>query len=231
MADNTEQGRELHREFVGMLFALAIAQVAVQSADVINHDLDAWIKAPALSHLLLAAIVIATSWVGWGRSGHSLSPVRHVFTKDFVELLIDVGLVGVYFFIVQGAEKVVIVDGAETIQASAAHEALWVMVMFAMYLLWDIFTKWGLWKDLGQKIWGSILCAGLAWWAFCAIQGLRGTVPVLWGDLSLLCLVLLFRATKLRDLFQHTRGTWAGIICLTIAWGASTLVAVRTSIP
>src|SRR5688572_21045858 len=68
MSDATPRGQTLHREFVGMLFALAIAEVAVRSGEIVNSDLSALTKAPALSHLLLAAMVIATSWVGWGWS-------------------------------------------------------------------------------------------------------------------------------------------------------------------
>src|SRR5262245_47372300 len=77
-----EHGRTLHREFVGMLFALALAQVAVEGAVVMNSGLDVWTKAPAVSHLLLALVVISTSWVGWGRSTYSLSPVKNVFSGD-----------------------------------------------------------------------------------------------------------------------------------------------------
>lgn len=62
-----DRGITLHREFVGMLFALAIAEVAVRSSDIVNSDLDGWAKAPAITHLILATMVIATSWVGWGR--------------------------------------------------------------------------------------------------------------------------------------------------------------------
>src|SRR5436190_18185099 len=93
--EDTERGKALHREFVGMLFALAVAQVAVEAAVIVNSAAPTPTKAPALMHLILALLVIATSWVGWGRSDYSLSPVKSVFSGHFVELLIDVWLVGV----------------------------------------------------------------------------------------------------------------------------------------
>lgn len=225
MTDSTVRGQTLHREFVGMLFALAIAEVAVRSGEIVNSDLDGWTKAPALTHLVLAAMVIATSWVGWGWSKHSLSNVRHVFTKDFVELALDVWLVGVYFFIVQGAERVVDVQGTRTIQGSIAVEALWVMVMFGTYVIWDAWTKWGQWRVLAQRGWASLACAGLAVWTFFALRHLPGIGPVVWGDLSLLAILLLFRAMKIHDFSDHTRRSWALIGVLMLLWAGSALAS------
>lgn len=113
---NDRRGQELHREFVGMLFALAIAEVAVRSGEIVNSGSDVRTMMPALSHLILAGTVIATSWVGWGISKYSLSDVKGVFTKDFVELLLDVWLVVIYFFIVHGTERFVDVNGTKTIR-------------------------------------------------------------------------------------------------------------------
>ena len=63
-----QQGRDLHRDFVGMLFALAIAEVAVQASGVVNSGADLRDAIAAYSHLILAAVTIAASWVGWGQS-------------------------------------------------------------------------------------------------------------------------------------------------------------------
>jgi hypothetical protein len=229
MTDATEdaaRGQTLHREFVGMLFALAIAEVAVRSGAIINSDLDSWTKAPALSHLFLASMVIATSWVGWGWSKHSLSNVRHVFTKDFVELALDVWLVGVYFFIVQGAETIADVQGGTTIQGSVEVEALWIMVMFGTYVIWDVWTKWGKWPAFAQRAWASIMCAGFAAWTFFQLRELRGIEPVVLGDVSLLAIVFLFRAMKIHDFTEHTRRSWALIAALLILWIVTTRSAL-----
>lgn len=226
-----KNGRELHREFVGMLFALAIAEVAIRSAEVVNNGLSFWTKAPALSHLILAGMVIATSWVGWGRSRYSQSDVIHPFTKDFVELLLDVWLVVIYFFIVYGTERLVEVNGARTIQASIRVEALWILVMFVTYVLWDLVSKWGKWSDLAQRVWASILCAVLAVWTFWSLQELQGTVPVMLGDLCLLILVLLFRAMKNDNLTAHTISSWVRMVVLAVFWLASARAASYMAIP
>lgn len=219
MSDTSDEpGRTLHREFVGMLFALAIAEVAIRSGEIVNSGLGFGIKAPALAHLFLSGTVIAASWVGWGWSKYSLSNVRHVFTRDFVELAMDVWLVAVYFFIVQGAERVVEVNGTKTIEASMKAEALWILVMFATYVSWDVLTKWRQGSALIQRGWASIVCALLSVWSFWSLQALQGTMPVVLGDLSLLMIVLLFRAMKIHDLSAHTKSSWARIIVLAATW-------------
>ena len=104
-ADSAEaRGRELHREFVGMLFALAIAQVAVKGSEIVNSSVPTAQTIPSWTHLTLASSLIACSWVGWGLSDFSLSKVRNVFTKDFWELAVDLWLVMAYFFVVNGVE-------------------------------------------------------------------------------------------------------------------------------
>jgi hypothetical protein len=60
-------GRQLHREFVGMLFALAIAAGAEELIDVFRSGVAwRWQTLPSYFHLFLATMVIATSWVGLG---------------------------------------------------------------------------------------------------------------------------------------------------------------------
>lgn len=226
-----ERGRTLHREFVGMLFALAIAEVAVRSGEIVNSGLDMSTQAPALSHLFLAGAVIATSWVGWGWSKYGLSNVTHVFTRDFVELALDVWLVAVYFFIVQGAERLVEVNDITTIQPSITVESLWILVMFGTYVAWDLWTKGRRWGQLLQRGWATIVCASLAAWTFWSLRGLHGTVPVVLGDLCLLMLVVLFRAMKLQNFSDHTRSSWAWIVVLAVLWLVFARAASYVAIP
>lgn len=131
---------KLRHEFVGMMFALAIGEVGVQTAVLVRSK--NWVHfLPAYSHLLLATVVIAASWVGW-----TLSPapgarrdVRSIFKRDFLVLLVDVFLVVVYFILV----KTVDFTGEKDIQldASARPETLWILVIFGTYCVWDVLTK------------------------------------------------------------------------------------------
>ena len=198
-------GEVLHREFVGMLFALAIAEVAIEGAGVVNSGVVASVAFPAYSHLFLAIMVIAASWVGWGWSDHSLSNVRNVFTNDFIELLLDVWLVILYFFIVRGAELPVLVNGQQTIIPSSANEAFWIMVVFLTYLVWDVWTKWGKNDDhqrnaLVQRGWASVSCAILSFVCYRYLSAVQGVWRVVVVDVLLLTLVFLFRAMKLHNL-------------------------------
>ena len=138
-----QSGRQLHREFVGMLFALAIAEVAVQASGYSGVDLhDSMV---AYSHLVLAAMTIAASWVGWGHSSYGLSDIRSLFSKDFVLLAVDLWLVVLYFFLARGVEPLTIPPGGGTavVAPSLANEKALMACIFATYVVWDLITKSG----------------------------------------------------------------------------------------
>lgn len=229
-----ERGKELHREFVGMLFALAIAEVAVQASTVVNAGIVFSDALPAYSHLVLAATVIATSWVGWGWSKSGLSRIKTVFSRDFGELLLDVWLVAVYFFIAKGVElSQDNASGKLQIVPSLRNESLWVMTMFITYFVWDLWTK-PIWDRSGrlvlcQRGWASLSCAVLAVVAFVYLP--RATKVDTWsavtGDSSLLLLVFLFRAMKLKNLRDITLRHWCGIAVLMFMFAAALEMAAK----
>lgn len=214
-----KRGKELHREFVGMLFALATAELAIQTATVVNSGLDWRECLPAYFHLALGFAVVATSWVGWGCSKSSLSNINSVFSGDFIELALDVWLVAVYFFVAKGVElPSKDASGNLVVTPSFANEVWWILVIFVTYAVWDVWTKLivGPRKDkktdrllFVQRGWASAACAALAYLAFQFLSTTStpdGTQVIL-GDLSLLSLVFLFRAMKTQNLFQ-LRWNW-----------------------
>lgn len=87
-----------------MLFALAIAEVAVQASTVVTSGLPVSSTTAPYAQLVLAAMMITASWVGWGQSVYSLSNIKSLFTRDFVELAIDLWLVALYFFVARTIE-------------------------------------------------------------------------------------------------------------------------------
>jgi hypothetical protein len=218
-----DRGRTLHREFVGMVFALAIAQVATEGAPIANVSFS-WGIFPAFTHLALATLVITTSWVGWGRSEHSESNIKSVFAWDFVELLVDLWLVSIYFFIVKGVE--ISVTGKDVaVNPSLENEAFWLCVALGTYVAWDVITKWGT-PDLKQRTWASALCAifGFAAYWFLPTGEIEKSRAVL-GDVALAFLLLLFRAMKMGnydDLTWKNR-RWMGCMLLLFALFASSL--------
>ena len=134
------RANQLRHESVGMMFAVAIGEVGVQTASLVRAG--DWVHfLPAYSHLFLTTIVIATSWVGW-----TLSPapgarrdVRSLFNRDFLVLLVDVFLVVVYFILA----KTVDLAGEKELQlnASARPETLWILVIFGTYIFWDVLSQ------------------------------------------------------------------------------------------
>jgi hypothetical protein len=193
--------------FVEMLFALAIAEVAVIASHVVRVSGPWTGKLPVTAHLTLGAILIATSWLGWSASLQRRREERaeHPFSWDFLGLLMDVLLVVFYFILVRQAE---ITEEApyRLTPPSAVPEATWLLVIFATYAVWDFVTD--VLKEPNRS--GPLAFAGLFFAsAACSLvcTGLAGFVwrracsessgwAVVCLDGALLSLVLLFRVIK-----------------------------------
>ncbi len=217
MPNQGESKKQLHLTFVGMLFALAIGQVAISFSLLIDYQSKSnqtfWEVIPAYSHLLLAAVVISTSWVGWRTSAYSGSDIKSVFSLDYVELLIDVILVIMYFTLARAVE---IPDSpSNSFIPNASFEASTVAIIILTYVIWDLVSSRSKPKKLKERIWASIGCAVISWCLIWGNIGGSGTIwAVLLGDFSLIFLILTFRAMKLHDLRDHTGKSWFRIECL-----------------
>jgi hypothetical protein len=236
--------RGLRFVFVQMLFALTVGETARQIATLIDQTGVSAEAASSYSHLLLATIIVATSWVGWTRSISSLNmlPLLTIFSLPFLVLLIDVSLVIFYFIIVKGVEMPM----ADTyiVTPSAKNETFWVLIIFMVYFLWDFLTKavaQDIQTNTGEsraetkshrtfrerffslEFWkrGGItfICAGIALLLWYLLRDASSRSSVVLADLSLLSLVLLFRALKQRTL------NWT--IITVIALIISTYLAVK----
>jgi CDP-diglyceride synthetase len=199
----------LRHEFVGMMFAVTIAEVGLQLASLVQAG-HASHFLPEYSHLLLVTIVIATSWVGWSlsRSPGARLDVRKIFDWEFVVLLIDVGLVIVYFILVRLVDSTG--EPRNPKVAPPSNVAGWMVLVFALYLAWDIVAKVFVYffgKQDGQR------GARAPWWPHGARMIPTGICILLarsmmsqfatadrphylTADLALLSLVLLFRSLK-----------------------------------
>jgi hypothetical protein len=209
---------ELRFVFVEMLFALTIAEVATQVAALTAAGIGLRTAPSSYTHLVLATILIATSWIGWKNSaakGNKL-PVNEVFGLGFLVLLLDVTLVVFYFIITKGVELPV----AGEIKPSAAHDTAWLFAVFVGYFVWDILTKavpepdpvvvaegttppphrgfgrrlFG--KELWERGWKTVLCVLLAALIWFLVRNLSTQGGVVLADVSLISLTLFFRAFK-----------------------------------
>lgn len=215
-AAHRESGPELRREFVGIMFALAVGEVGLQTAALVQAG-NTIQYLPAYSHLFLALFVIAASWVGWSRTqvASAKKDVHELFEWAFVVLLLDTAMVITYFILVRT------VDFSDDCRIDPASQvAFWHVVIFALYLAWDAVTKvamypkpaeaswWGGWRQLDleklseqrqiiKRAWPTLICLVLSivlWWLFAAFDPKHE--HLLAADLALLSVVLLFRALK-----------------------------------
>lgn len=216
-SNRPQSGTQLHLTFIEMLFALAIGQVAIGFSELIYYQSTSnqtlWAVIPAYSHLLLAAAVISTSWVGWRISVYSGSDIKSVFSLDYIELLIDVTLVIMYFALARAVE---IPDPySASFCPDASFEAYAVAIIISTYVLWDVVSCRSKLEKLHKRLWASISCTIISWLLVWSDIGGSGTVwAVLLGDCSLMALILTFRAMKLHDLSEHTWKSWILILSL-----------------
>ncbi len=219
----SEPGREcrtsqpepkLRHEFVGMMFAVAIGEVGLQTAALVQagHALG---FLPAWTHLLLATVVIATSWVGWTLSvaPGARRDVNGIFEWEFIVLLMDVLLVILYFILVRTVDFGNEQDAPRI--APAARVATLMLIIFALYLLWDVLTKVCIyWKYRDKSKKGLLEHYDSSWLRTFGVRMVPSTVCLilscvtLWlvrkadaphmltADLAMIGLILLFRALK-----------------------------------
>ncbi len=146
-----EAHAQLHMTFVEFLFSLAAAEIAMRYATVFDTGADWWSwNFLALNcHLLMSLVLIAASYLGWQKSEISRrdnSRISSLISWDFLELLLDVILVTIYFILVHLSEIPVLAASAKagtvpTIVVSLIPEALCVPFVFVLYLIWDVISK------------------------------------------------------------------------------------------
>jgi len=187
---------KFRHEFVGMMFAVTVGEVGLQTAALVKAK-DFLHFLPAYSHLILATVIIATSWVGWtlSKSRGGQKDVGGIFEREFLILLLDVALVILYFILVRAVD---FVGEGETIRlrASARPEASWVWWIFLLYVIWDIVAKWPVKEKVDRvRMAPSVACLVLASVVWVIVRD-ADAPHVLTADFALLSLILFFRALK-----------------------------------
>jgi hypothetical protein len=141
--DRDKKARELHIQLITFLFSITIGRLAVEASRIAAHAGPNWSDArywPSYTHLLLAAVVVILSWIGWRSSGFSAKGrlSASVFSSAFLELCVDIALVVLYFRLVSGAE---LAEFSSHECRDATDEAFTVMLIFILYALWDLVSK------------------------------------------------------------------------------------------
>jgi hypothetical protein len=179
--------------FVQLLFSLAIAEVVRQLADLHGSN---WIDVlPAYLHLVLGALVIATSWMGWSTAA-AVKELRadKVFGWPFVFLLVDLTLLAFYFILVRSVERP---DAQGQFEASPLTELRWVAVILVGYVVWDVLTLTLITKQREEPF-TSLGAAVYAVGLFFFLRDVTSYWNVVLVDVALITLILAYRAAKER---------------------------------
>jgi hypothetical protein len=212
----SEADPKLRHEFVGLMFAITVGEIGLQTAGLVQagHGVH---YLPAYSHLFLATFVVAASWVGWSRSviPGARQDVEELFEWAFVVLLFDMAMVVTYFIVVRTVDF-----GNEHHRIDPAYAvARWHVLIFGLYLAWDVVTKffmyerpddmgwWEGWKGVShalkkkrterfRRMVPTAICFGLSWYLWDAFEPITTGERLLTADFTLLSVVLMFRALK-----------------------------------
>lgn len=204
----------LRYTFVEMLFALAVGQIAIHTADFLSVETSPMQLLPAAMHLVVSLLVIGTSWIGWRQS---MSPgmkqqIQSIFSRRAIGLLLDVLLVILYFILVRSVELQQKDGNTILTPASARPEAKWLACVFCIYIVWDLLadvfspnclTKTGLFGIAFQalrvgvvSVAASVFCLGMTLLVLSyASEGLL-PIQVVLLDCALMMIVVLFRVLK-----------------------------------
>ena len=197
-----------------MLFALAVSQVAIYAADLVGIGAPLNDKWPACAHLGVGLVLIAASWLGWrqSQSPGMKDKVTFVCSLPFLGLLLDVLLVVLYFIVIRTVE-IEQKAGATTLAVpSAIPESLWVLIVFAVYAVWDliadVFSKdcipkapfrYRAFKYIRVAIVSvitSVVCLLLSYQSYCIATTATDSTEILFLDGMLVAVILLFRILK-----------------------------------
>jgi hypothetical protein len=198
----------LRDTFVEMLFALTVAQIAINAGTIVSHPATLFEKLPAYSHLLLVLLLVAASWVGWSKSTSPgrTKQMQNMFSRPFIYLLLDVSLVILYFIIVQTLEGL---DINKDIIPDAKSESQWLIWIFGVYVIWDLLTDIFVEKGIPVEatalsvflasivsVLASLICLIMVIIAYFLALRAGMVIDVVLLDLALISVVFLFRSLK-----------------------------------
>jgi len=119
-------------DFIDILFGLVVAQIFMEFVGVTRHEYATW------ANLVLALMIVVFSWIGYHVSKkHSPRPASFEFFP-LTQLFVDVVIVAVYLAFAKEVQH------TQKIAAEAHHilsirpEAITIVVIFALYTLWDL---------------------------------------------------------------------------------------------
>lgn len=198
-----------------MLYALAIAQIAIEFSTFYERNLSFTDHFYVITHLILIGYIIITGWYGWNNSrsivqenekdnSHTLNVLQKYSNNlSILILVIDLLILLCYFVIVRNVEKPI----DSNIVASAKVEIIWSLIIFAFYFMWDIITKIFDINEDGKKLminikrfirrgFQSLLCFIIILIFILPMKDKVSSSEVIHSDISLLMVFILFRGLK-----------------------------------
>jgi hypothetical protein len=210
-------GENAYWVFMSFLYAWIAADIAEKFAKVSENWSDLKKReaiVPIYSHLVLAAFVVGTSWLGLTRALKNpkevCAPEWGIIAPISLLLIIDFWILAAYFSYVQVIHEARLRGSSCESENSSNQSSYWICYFLVLYCFWDffvyyLFPHWpGPWRpacssqsSLCARAWMSFLCAGLAYVSLRVLNHVRTDFPVcVLSDGSLIALLVFYRALK-----------------------------------
>ena len=198
-------GENLRWLFISFLFATVTSEIAAKFSVLLREwrrlTATRW---PALSYLILAAVIVITSWIGWSLDlmHRGNVQVSQVFSLPTLILIVDFALLVCYYALVKGIEFESGANDRKHLRPAldSRDPALWSMWILGLYFVWDflndevVYPKGYFWiRGYPSAVW-----TGLAVLVFVLLRKISPNRPALvcCGNISLVLLFLSYRAMK-----------------------------------
>lgn len=188
---------DLRWVFISFLFAFALSTIAEKCGKLFVAPGLRRKKIRPLMDLVVATFLVTSSWIGWSVAIEAgcCGEMNRIFERPTLEFLLDIGLVVLYYALVQGIE---LPKNEPSFDQDPANVPFWIMLIFIGYLIWDLVVyviisyptiKFGQYGII------TLICAGISTLTWLAVRQLRLDNQIV-IDLWLLAVLLFFRWGK-----------------------------------
>jgi hypothetical protein len=223
-AERIQLAEDIRWVFGTFLFAFVTTEILKKLAGLLIAPTDKALHRPAaLMHLGLAIVVVLLSWLGWSLAiAHGAYPnPGAIFEPQSLFLIVDFALLVSYYALVVGID---VHPEDSTDLPSIKHMLLWTVVIFVLYLVWDLLWVWTHGEFMRVRCLVPAICVALAYIAYKTLANVKVKPHDAWmvyfTDGALISLFVAFRSMRSSiprsEAWEFNQYSWLSLLLLII---------------